>query len=802
MVLAACVSAARAFALTPADLLILVNRDVSISSDVAKMYQQARAVPQENILRLHMGENRVLGREQYRTRIAQPVRQYLEEHQGIQCILTTAGVPYVIQTTPGTQDGAAVDNELAAVLREEPKTWNGWEPNPLYARGQSPFGVQDPRKVQMVYVARLDGPNLKILTRMVDDAVATESAGFAGPVFGDAQGLDGNTGYAAADASIRGAIDRLAGAGFPAVLDMNQADWRPPAGGVGEQAAGAAFYVGWYSLQKFQDIFGTQGLARGAIAWHIASGEAVNIWDINSPEWCVSLMRRGAAVTIGPAFEPYVSAFPKAEVFVESLLAGRSVAEAYWLSLPHVSWAMVLLGDPLYRPFGKKPKPSLVARAYVGAASSRVVEKGKTSPILVQVQCVGPQGSGTPPLTASVEAESGLAAASGMVTLPALQAGQATVVRVPSITAPADSNGMFRLRLKVQNPGETARRIVVEGRTGFSKVAGLMDRQTQMFVSPTGLFVISGYGGTTILTDTSTLQSRRVAVPDGWLVAGAVFSPDEAHVVLVLARPEQKEVGFLLADSGLQQAQALPERSQFVRWLSDHTILLKKSTGLAKFDIAAGTMLPVFEPQGWTVNTVVPGTAIQLLTAAGGRMAVRDGAGPVREVLAGVKSPQNFAAADDLSLFGATDDQKRLWIQAGLFSRPEIAAEQVERVLWGPISRRVLVEGADGKFRVYDGRSRSWSALPSLLVAHWSPDEERLLYVEGERTGGQPTPQYLSLWTGERSEQMCDMGRIGEIGGMAFAGSQTAFLLAGPEGGTQVWMMALPPAATPPKPKP
>ena len=415
---------------------------------------------------------------------------------------------------------------------------------------------------------------------------------------------------------------------------------------------------------------------------------------------------------------------------------------------------------------------------------------------------MGPPGSGTPAYTASVEAESGLKSASGMVAIPPLQAGQVTTVRVPSITAGNDATGMFRLRLNVQNPGETARRIVLEGRTGFSKVAGLMDRQTQMFISPQGLFVISGFAGNTILTDTSTLQSRRVGAPEGWGVAGAAFSPDDAHVVLVLMQPEQKRVGFLLADSGLQQTKPLPEGSQFIRWLSNDTILLRKATVLVKLDIAANTNLPVFEPPGWTVNTIIPGTAIQLLTAAGGRVAVRNGAGTPQEVLVGVKATKSFAAADDLSLFGTVDDQKRLWLQHGLMAKPEIAAEQVEKILWGPISRRVLVEGVDGKFLVYDGRSRSWIPLPPVLMAQWSPDEERLLYVEAEQRDTGVVPRYLSLLTGNKNEQLCDMGRIGEVGAMAFAnGGETIFLLAGSEGGWQVWMMDLPPVA-PPSAKP
>jgi uncharacterized protein (TIGR03790 family) len=787
-------AASAVHALEPAQLVIVSNRDVPLSSEVAKMYRQARQIPQENILSLHLGESRSISREQYATRLAQPLKKYLEEHPAIRCVLTTAGVPYVIQGSPGGQDGAAVDNELAAVLRE-PKDWNLWQANPLYYRGLNHAAVEDPRALQMVYVARLDGPDLRTLTRMVDDAMATEKVGLAGPVFGDAQGLDGNTGYAAADASIRAAIDRLAGAGFPAVLDMNQADWRPTAGEVGEQAAGAAFYVGWYSLQTFRDIFGSQGLARGAIAWHVASGEAVDIWNANSTGWCVNLMRRGAAVTLGPVFEPYVGAFPRGEILVESLLAGRTIAESYWLALPHVSWAMVLLGDPLYRPFAVKPKPALVARAYVGGGSAPVIEKGQTGSLLVQVQCVGPAGSSTPPFTAAVEAETGLAAASGMVTIPALQAGQIVVVRVPSITMSTDASAMFRLRLNVRNPGET-RRVVLEGRTGFSKVIGLGGRQTQMFVSANGGLVISGNGASAVLTETSTLQARRVGVPAGWVVAGAAFSPDQSHVALALVQPQEKRVGFMLADSKLQQSQSLPEGSQFIRWLSDDTMLLKTNNGLTQFQIGTRTALPVFQPAGWTVNTIGPGSALQLLIDPTGRFAVKNGPEPLQEVLAGTNVTRDRAVANDLSMFGGLDEQKRLWIQHGLGTKPEVAAEQVEKIAWGPVSRRVLIQEANGNLRVYDGRTRSWSPLPPMLMAQWSSDEERLLFLEAERQEKNLVPRWISLWDGRQTERLADMGRIGDVGAMAFAGEgNTAFLLSGGNDALDVWMMALPPSS-------
>src|SRR6185312_14045141 len=115
----------------------------------------------------------------------------------------------------------------------------------------------------MVFVARLDGPGLATITRMAEDAVAAERSGLTGMVAGDAQGLDAVTGYGEGDATIRAVVDRLGVAGFPVNLDMKQEMWKQPAGGGGSQAEGAAFYVGWYGLLDFQNIFGARGLARG-----------------------------------------------------------------------------------------------------------------------------------------------------------------------------------------------------------------------------------------------------------------------------------------------------------------------------------------------------------------------------------------------------------------------------------------------------------------------------------------------------------------------------------------------------------
>ena len=334
--LMACAAPSARAALEPKEVLVLVNKDTPTSSQVGRMYQRLREIPPANILSLSLGTERQITPEQYWSKAAPPIRKYLEANPEVRCILTTTGVPYTIQATDGKDEGAAFDSELAAILREQPGDRKRRQPNPLYIAGGNPYGINDPRKLQMVYVVRLDGPDLKTITRMVEDAIAVEKSGLEGPVFGDAQGIDGITGYGYGDTSVRSAIDRLSGAGFESKLDMKQESWKQPKGGVGDQAAGAAFYVGWYDLLNFQDIFGPLGLARGSIAWHIASQEAQDLWDPNGKGWCMNLMRRGAAVTLGPVREPYVTAFPHGDIFVEVLLSGGSVAESYWMALPQV----------------------------------------------------------------------------------------------------------------------------------------------------------------------------------------------------------------------------------------------------------------------------------------------------------------------------------------------------------------------------------------------------------------------------------------------------------------------------------
>lgn len=777
-------------ALEPSQVLVLVNKDTPISAQVGRMYQRLREIPATHLLTLSLGTEPQITPEQYWSKAAPPIKKFLEANPEIRCVLTTSGVPYIVQATDGKDEGAAFDSELAIVLREQPGDKKRNQTNPLSIAGGNAYGGNEPRKMQMVYVVRLDGPDLKTITRMVEDAIAVEKSGFEGPVYGDAQGIDGVTGYGYGDASVRSAIDRLSGAGFASKLDMKQASWKQPKGAIGDQAAGAAFYVGWYDLLDFQDIFGKQGLARGSIAWHIASQECQNLWDPGGKGWCLNLMRKGAAVTLGPVREPYVTAFPRGDTFAEALLSGASVAESYWLAIPQVSWAMVVLGDPLYRPFALKPRPTLVARAYVAGNSSHILQKGETSSLLVLIECLGPAGSGTPALTGVAEAEMGLSAASGSFAIPALKAGQTAVVRVPSVTAGSDDpNGMFRLHLNAQDDQKQSRQIVLEGRIGFSRVSGGLLPKSQMFLSSRGDSLITGKPGDSMLVDTETLNSQNITPPNGLAVTAAEFSPDGGRIALALFDMQQKQSAMLLTDKKLGSIQPVPAGAQFLRWLGNDEILLKKGDRLTRHPLVPGEDHVFDPPPGWpgpiVSGNVIPGTDIQYLVNANGQMGVQKGSQPVQEVLQGTKATRFAAIANDLSAFGGVDSEKRLWVQRGMDGKPEVVASGVEGVIWGPISRRAVVVGANNQSRVYDARDGSWIDLGIISAAQWGPDEEQLLFVEGG---------FLSILVGRRIEKLCDVNRIGALSRAVITGrGDKAFLLAGIGGGMDVWMMSLPP---------
>ena len=404
--LVALLAAAPAGALEPKDVIVVANANVPASRGVAEHYLAKRKVPKENLVVLDLPAGEDISRADYDAKLAAPLRAALKDRKAAaKVILTVYGVPLRVgRQSPTAAEKAELDaitpeldairKTLAALEKDEKPDptalllnrgrrevldkrrkalshdesqacvdselmllwWEAypldrWVMNPLYFRASEKTRAA---AAPVVLTARLDGPTPEIAKRLVDDAVAVEAKGLAGKVVVDARGIkidpknpDGY-GYAGYDESMREMAKLLAGAGFDVTLD-DKGDLLPPGA-----AKGVAFYCGWYSLANFVD---SCEFVPGAVAWHLASSEAVTLRDPKSKLWCPNLLMKGVAATVGPVAEPYTVGFPKPAEFFGFLATGEfTLVECYARSMLFCSWMTVLVGDPLYTPFAKSPR--------------------------------------------------------------------------------------------------------------------------------------------------------------------------------------------------------------------------------------------------------------------------------------------------------------------------------------------------------------------------------------------------------------------------------------------------------------
>ncbi|MHC4563011.1 MAG: TIGR03790 family protein [Planctomycetota bacterium] len=245
---------------------------------------------------------------------------------------------------------ASVDSELATLaFNGMPKA--GFAYNPLHVEiAQRNIGARLPT----IMTCRIDGPSAADARRIIDDSVAVEAEGLRGIFYIDA-GMPPrfqskpSEAYRQQDEQLRTLAANLKkGTSLKVVLDLQPEVFRP------NTCPNAGLYLGWYSLRSYVPAF---QWSRGAVAYHVASFEAMNLRDPKTNEWCAKLIQNGVVATLGAVNEPGLTAFPDHQAFFLMLLAGKNtVAECYWRTQPLTSWQMTLIADPLYTPFKVNPR--------------------------------------------------------------------------------------------------------------------------------------------------------------------------------------------------------------------------------------------------------------------------------------------------------------------------------------------------------------------------------------------------------------------------------------------------------------
>jgi uncharacterized protein (TIGR03790 family) len=392
------------YALKPDEILVLVNKDIPASVELGRYYCQKRDVAKNNVLALSLGSSLtdVISRDDYESKIAGPVcRRLMDEipvagDKTIRCLLTTYGVPYKVgpreplkdlqeqlrqlQATAeqyekaladlkdddkqteeqarfknelrktrveidrisGKETDAAVDSELSMVMSGSYELYR-WQPNRLNKNSRFPQEL-----TTTLMVCRLDGPTPQIAKGLIDKAIAAEKTGLKGVAYIDSRGMEDDrqsTSFGHFDQQIRDlAILLRLRTNLEVKEERTEKLFEP------DTCPRTAIYCGWYSLKKYVDAF---DFVDGAIGYHIASLEAVDLRDANSTQWCPAMLSDGVTVTIGAVAEPYLQSFPNPTDFFAELLDGKCIVEAFYRTQPFCSWQLMLIGDPLYKPFRK-----------------------------------------------------------------------------------------------------------------------------------------------------------------------------------------------------------------------------------------------------------------------------------------------------------------------------------------------------------------------------------------------------------------------------------------------------------------
>lgn len=388
LVVAVSSAALTARAANPGDEVVVVyNTRVPESKAVADYYAARRLVPTDQIFGFALSTNEDMSRMEFRDALQKPLAQALKKRKlwqigqtiipattnrpgrvewkpvksKIRYALLCYGVPLRIEKDPNftelgmenlrpelRRDEAAVDSELALLpLIEEKLPLAGPMRNALYGVTNSAW-LQPTNGILLV--TRLDGPTPGIARGLVDKALQAEADGLWGRAYFDLRNIT-DPAYKPGDDWIRAASEICRRVGFETVVDENPGTF--PAGFPMSQIA---IYIGWYDGNACGPFAQpTVEFMPGAFAYHLHSFSAATLRS-TTQYWVGPLLAKGATITMGCVAEPYLAGTPDVAVFTARLIFnGFTFGEAAYAAQQVLSWQTTVVGDPLYRPFGKSP---------------------------------------------------------------------------------------------------------------------------------------------------------------------------------------------------------------------------------------------------------------------------------------------------------------------------------------------------------------------------------------------------------------------------------------------------------------
>jgi uncharacterized protein (TIGR03790 family) len=364
-------SASDARAQTPENVAVVINNASPQSKDVGEYYVKARGIPPENVIRIQASTDDTIQAASYLATIQAPIAAALTRanlQDRILYIVLTKDVPLRIAGTGG-QDGtvASVDSELTLLYRRmtgRNVATRGRVDNPYFlgTKALTEARLFSHREHDIYLVSRLDAFSVEEAKALVDRAART---GREGQFVLDQRDALVNRlgedwlGLAAQNLTKAGHSERV-------VLETSPKPAREVTPVMG--------YFSWGSTDPQNRVrIVKMDFAPGAIAGSFVSTDARTFkepppawlptntndratWFGGSPQSLVGdLIREGVTGAAGQVSEPYLQSAVRPDVLFPAYVAGFNLVESFYLSIPHLSWQTVVVGDPLCAPFARRP---------------------------------------------------------------------------------------------------------------------------------------------------------------------------------------------------------------------------------------------------------------------------------------------------------------------------------------------------------------------------------------------------------------------------------------------------------------
>jgi uncharacterized protein (TIGR03790 family) len=362
-------AAAQVFSQNASNVLLVINESSASSLEVGEYYAQKKGILRENILRLTTQTSEQIERQEFERSIEKPVAEWLTRNSmqdRILYIVLTKGIPLRIEGTSGLRGtSASVDSELTLLYRKmagHPIAREGRVLNP-YFLNESPVSQAKPfthERYDVYLVSRLDGYDSADIRKLIDHG---NEPAKEGKILLDGKSDTSEKG----DLWLNRAAEILKEMGFGdrTILDL-KADALTDQSGI----------LGYYSWGSNDPAIKKRhlnlGFVPGSLAAMYVSSDArtlkeppsdwmVGTWEDASTHYEGSpqslsgdLIRDGVTGIAGHVGEPYLEATIRPDILFPAYMSGFSLIEAFYLSMPYLSWQTVVIGDPLCAPFRQK----------------------------------------------------------------------------------------------------------------------------------------------------------------------------------------------------------------------------------------------------------------------------------------------------------------------------------------------------------------------------------------------------------------------------------------------------------------